>query len=734
MGFSYPKLNILDLGSQIEELKGEIIAAISEFPTHWDPHQKLDYIKVFIRTKVLEIRAKNKITISQLELLRNELDEFSKLPSIDEEQSKSFNELRAVIHREEEKQSEKLRIIAGVKWREEGERSTKYFLNAAKIKEAQSTVDFLQTEYGKVDNPLEIVEYARHFYKELYSNKQTFSDVSFFQHCPKLSREASADLDKEITLEDLNTALKTCKDSTPGLNGIPYSYYKTFAKYLLPILLELWKYTRVTNQLPQSQRTSCISLIPKVGKDKHNIKNWRPISLSTCDLKIITKALSLKVGKYLNNIISESQMGYVPGRDINFNNRILRTALQFCKDKDMDYVLTSLDAQKAYDSVSHSYISTTLKEYNFPKSFIEIVDVLHSNLKAVVQVNGHVSTSFDIQRGVKQGDALSCALFIISIDPLIRNIERNEVITPLKLCNGCEVKTVAYADDIAVITRNSDTAKKELFEEYEKLTKCSGLTLNADKTEIVNLSGIVKKLTLTEYNGEALVIQHCESTTVCGNYLSIDENKNYERNILEKITKLEFQLNRWKRWNLTINGKMMIIKTFAISQLIFSSQFQVIRPKDVRKIEHLCYMFAWNGRDRVRRGVLKSERHQGGINGTDIESFFKSIAIRQYIKSYSDKRLNILNNSSIIKEDIKLISRATIRKIFQKQLRQCDLEYPNEIEWVIKAPISYFVKANSRAHSFIESLPFKCIGQINFDNLPRVLVNKIRRCLHQKYY
>ena len=120
--------------------------------------------------------------------------------------------------------------------------------------------------------------------------KQTFSDVSFFQHCPKLSREASADLDKEITLEDLNTALKTCKDSTPGLDGIPYSYYKTFAKYLLPILLELWKYTRVTNQLPQSQRTSCISLIPKVGKDKHNIKNWRPISLSTCDLKIITKA------------------------------------------------------------------------------------------------------------------------------------------------------------------------------------------------------------------------------------------------------------------------------------------------------------------------------------------------------------------------------------------------------------------------------------------------------------
>ena len=133
----------------------------------------------------------------------------------------------------------------------------------------------------------------------------------------------------------------------------------------------------MTGLLPQSQSLSCISLIPKEGKDKHNIKNWRPISLSSCDLKIITKLMSLKVGKFLNEIIHESQMGYVPGRDINFNNRVLRTAVNICKEKNLDFTITSLDAQKAYDSVSHSYISEVLNAYNFPASFISKVDLLN---------------------------------------------------------------------------------------------------------------------------------------------------------------------------------------------------------------------------------------------------------------------------------------------------------------------------------------------------------------------
>ena len=103
-----------------------------------------------------------------------------------------------------------------------------------------------------------------------------------------------------------------------------------------------------------------------------------------------------------------------------------------------------------------------------------------------VQVNGHISSSFKIERGVKQGDALSCGLFVLAIDPLLRNIEFNDRIKGLQIPVDdnelIEIKVIAYADDVAIICRNRDL--QPIFTEYERLSRLSGLELNADKTEI----------------------------------------------------------------------------------------------------------------------------------------------------------------------------------------------------------------------------------------------------------
>ena len=274
----------------------------------------------------------------------------------------------------------------------------------------------------------------------------------------------------------------------------------------------------------------------------------------------------------------------------------------------------SHDAQKAYDSLDHTYISNTLSAYGFPPHFIDVVNLLHNNLEAQVQIKGFLSDRFSIEQGVKQGDALSSALFIISIDPLIRNIENNRNIPPLQLLPNCFLKTLAYADDIAIITPNMEIHTDNVFEEYSKLTKISGLTLNADKTEILNLSTVGKKSTTVNYNSQDFELTHNDTVTVCGNLLLLDESICYEANILKPISKFKEQLNRWKGRNLSINGKMIILKTFAISQLIFSTQFQSIKPKDLKRIEHLSYSFIWNGTDHVKRGILKSGKQEGGIN------------------------------------------------------------------------------------------------------------------------
>ena len=104
-------------------------------------------------------------------------------------------------------------------------------------------------------------------------------------------------------------------------------------------------------------------------------------------------------------------------------------------------------------------------------------------------MNDFISETIKIERGVKQGDALSCAIFIICIDPLIRNLNRSDVIEKIviKRKAGFELdfKAAAYADDISVICKKNQALIQQVFKEYERVTTRAGLELNADKTEII---------------------------------------------------------------------------------------------------------------------------------------------------------------------------------------------------------------------------------------------------------
>lgn len=118
------------------------------------------------------------------------------------------------------------------------------------------------------------------------------------------------------------------------------------------------------------------------------------------------------------------------------------------------------------------------------------------------------------------------------MDPLLRNIEGNSNITPItitKLNKHIKLKTFAYADDIAVMTTN-DNSITEIFVEYEKLYHCSGLRLNADKTEILSLSRHLNdhvNLSVS-YLNENIYLTSTEKIKICGNYLLLNPYERYK--------------------------------------------------------------------------------------------------------------------------------------------------------------------------------------------------------------
>ena len=194
----------------------------------------------------------------------------------------------------------------------------------------------------------------------------------------------------------------------------------------------------------------------------------------------------------------------------------------------------------------------------------------------------------------------------------------------------------AYADDVSIVCRNANL--QPIFDEYERLTLVSGLTLNADKTEVFNLIQSQANYNVVTYLGTQHSIDRVDKITICGMCMAVSEEVEYQGNVLNRIEVMEEQISRWGRRHLSINGRMTLAKTFLLSQIVFPAQFVQIGSREVKKIERLIYAFVNGARnlygpERIARRHLKASREEGGINGIDVHSFTTAIALRQFGKA-----------------------------------------------------------------------------------------------------
>ena len=129
-------------------------------------------------------------------------------------------------------------------------------------------------ENGEVVTDEKLVqEEIRKFYKELYETVPDQIDINadFFRHITRIDPAEAAALTEDLTLDELTATLRTCNDSSPGPDGIPYSYMKLLWSSFGKILCKAWEYSLENNNLPPSHKASYLKLIPKVGKDLKTI-------------------------------------------------------------------------------------------------------------------------------------------------------------------------------------------------------------------------------------------------------------------------------------------------------------------------------------------------------------------------------------------------------------------------------------------------------------------------------
>ena len=229
-------------------------------------------------------------------------------------------------------------------------------------------------------------------------------------------------------------------------------------------------------------------MIDKKDKDKRYIKNWRPISLKSVDVKIASKALALRLANLSPEIIQADQYAYVKGRTIFDVIRTIDDIMEFTKMKQIPGLMVAFDFEKAFDSLSWTFLFEALNSFNFGKSFISWVSVLYWNISSCILNNGVSTQMFDICRGVRQGDLLSAYLFIIALELFLINIRHDKNIKGIMVENR-EIKLTAFADDLTTFLQGIQSFER-LSITLDRFGICSGLKLNTEKTELSSVAWV----------------------------------------------------------------------------------------------------------------------------------------------------------------------------------------------------------------------------------------------------
>ena len=197
--------------------------------------------------------------------------------------------------------------------------------------------------------------------------------------------------------------------------------------------------TKISKKLITSQRQAFIKLTVKEDKDKRFIKSWRPISLLNIDYKIISKAFSVRLKNVLQLLISSQQTAYVANRCISESRRLISDLLDVTEKFKTKGYLVTIDIEKAFDSLDHSFLLTTLGKFGFGTDFIDWIEIFLNYQESCV-INGGVTTQyFKLEKSARQGDPVSAYLFI-----LFTIVKNNEDIKSLKILENTFLYTTLF--------------------------------------------------------------------------------------------------------------------------------------------------------------------------------------------------------------------------------------------------------------------------------------------------
>ena len=259
---------------------------------------------------------------------------------------------------------------------ENGEKPSQYFCNLESHNYSSKIINVIEQENGEhITNQKEILHETSKYYENLYSCREnTLHDIDlniYMQNInmPKLTEEEAEKLEGMVTNKEASLTLKNMKNNkSPGTSGFSVDFFKVFWKQLGNFVLRAINLGFLQGELSITQQNGLIVCIPKENKCRNDLKNWRPITLLNTIYKIASGSIASRIKNVLDKLIATEQTGFIKDRYIGENTRLVYDLLQFTEEQNIPGLLLLIDFEKAFDSLSWSFIHKVLQFFNFGPS------------------------------------------------------------------------------------------------------------------------------------------------------------------------------------------------------------------------------------------------------------------------------------------------------------------------------------------------------------------------------